>query len=256
MLDRPDGVAFVTVTGQAESLEQIRSQLEGLGGRGRGGPGRGAGRGGRGGGPGAGATPSLWQDVLNGRTSLIAAATSSAAVVQLMTLMQSYKNVKFVLFTTGDSAYEAIDALKGRNVRVILRPSIDLVPNTRDRFNAARMLHEAGIEFAFSQSARTPGAGAAAALAGLTGDADTTPDTPDSDFPLFPVAMLVKTGLPRQAALEALTKQPAAILGLDNTHGTIEPGKAAELLLFTGDPLDPASRLRLTLIDGRTVYAN
>ena len=39
-------------------------------------------------------------------------------------------------------------------------------------------------------------------------------------------------------------------------HGTIEPGKAADLLLYTGDPLDPSSRLRLTLIDGRTAYAN
>jgi imidazolonepropionase-like amidohydrolase len=68
--------------------------------------------------------------------------------------------------------------------------------------------------------------------------------------------MLVKTGLPRQAALEALTKKPAALLGLDKTHGAIEPGKGADLLLFTGDPLDPTSRLRLTLIDGRTAHAN
>ena len=82
------------------------------------------------------------------------------------------------------------------------------------------------------------------------------PSAADQDFPLFPVAMLVKTGLPRTAALEALTKRPAAILGLDKTHGTIEPGKAADLLLFSGDPLDPASRLRFTIIDGRTVYAN
>jgi imidazolonepropionase-like amidohydrolase len=46
------------------------------------------------------------------------------------------------------------------------------------------------------------------------------------------------------------------LLGLEKTHGTIEAGKAADLLLFTGDPLDPASRLRHTIIDGRTAYAN
>ena len=65
-----------------------------------------------------------------------------------------------------------------------------------------------------------------------------------------------KAGLPRQAALEALTKRPAMMLGIDAAYGTIEPGKVADLALFTGDPLDPASKLRLTLIDGRTTHAN
>ena len=37
---------------------------------------------------------------------------------------------------------------------------------------------------------------------------------------------------------------------------TIETGKVADLVLFTGDPLDPMSQLRLMLIDGRTTHAN
>jgi imidazolonepropionase-like amidohydrolase len=51
-------------------------------------------------------------------------------------------------------------------------------------------------------------------------------------------------------------KHPAAILGLELSHGTIEPGKVADLILFSGDPLDPASRLKRTIVDGRTAYAN
>jgi hypothetical protein len=211
--------------------------------------------GGRGASPAAGAQ--LWQDVHDGKTSLIASAPNSAAIVQLMRVLEPYKNVKLVLFASGENVYEAIGSLKGRNVRMILRPGIEMVPWTRDRFNPARALHEAGIEFAFSLTARPPAAGAGfAGGAGLGSDGDTQPGPADQDFPLFPVAVLVKTGLPRQAALEALSKRPAAFLGLDKTHGTIEPGKAADLLLYTGDPLDPASRLRLTLIDGRTAYAN
>jgi imidazolonepropionase-like amidohydrolase len=68
--------------------------------------------------------------------------------------------------------------------------------------------------------------------------------------------VLVKCGLPRTHALEALTKRPAILLGIDKTHGTIETGKAADLLLFTGDPLEPSARLRHTIIDGRIVHAN
>jgi imidazolonepropionase-like amidohydrolase len=68
--------------------------------------------------------------------------------------------------------------------------------------------------------------------------------------------MLVKTGLPRSAALEALAKGPATLLGIEKSHGTIESGKAADFLLFSGDPLDSASQLRRTIIGGRIVYAN
>jgi hypothetical protein len=257
MLDRPDGAAFASVTNQTDSLDQVRTRLEtaaqrsrsgGSGGRGAGGPGGLA--------PAAGAQ--LWQDVYDGKAPLLASAANAAAVVQLLRALEPYKNVKLALFAAGDVAAETVDALKGRNVRVILRPGLDMVPNTRDRFNAARLLHEAGVEFAFSLTARPPAGDAQGRLGAILGDAEpaAAPGPTDQDFPLFPVAVLVKTGLPRQAALEALTKKPAALLGLDKTHGTIEPGKAADLLLFTGDPLDSAGRLRLTLIDGRTAYAN
>jgi hypothetical protein len=264
MLAVPDGAAFASVTNQSDSLDQIRTRLEAAGRGGRSGgasssPGAGRGPGGPGGfAAAATAGAQLWQDVHAGKAPLVVSAANSAAVVQLLRALEPYKNVKLVLFAAGDAVAEAIDALKGRNVRVILRPGLELVPNTRDRFNAARMLHEAGVEFAFSLTAKPPSAAEAGGrLGALIGESEpTTPGPAEQDFPLFPVAVLVKTGLPRQAALEALTKKPAAFLGLDKTHGTIEPGKAADLLLYTGDPLDPAGRLRLTLIDGRTAYAN
>jgi imidazolonepropionase-like amidohydrolase len=115
---------------------------------------------------------------------------------------------------------------------------LSLKPNTRDRIDVARVLHEAGLEFAFTQPA---------AQSDLVAS---------QDFPLFSVAYSVKCGLPRKAALEALAARPAAFLGLDQTHGTIEPGKSADLLVFTGDPLDPASQLSLVLVEGRTVHEN
>jgi hypothetical protein len=259
MLDRPDGPAFAAVTNSTDSLDTVRTRLAAAarGRSGAGGPG-GGGRGGFGAGAGADtAGAQLWQDVHDGKLPLICNVANAAAVVHLMKAVEPYKSVKLVLFASGDSLYEAIDALKGRNVRVILRPGFDLVPNSRDRFSAARLLHEAGVEFGFSLTARppTPAAAGLGALPVLDPEAP-TPDTgpASQDFPLFPVAMLVKSGLPRQAALEALTRRPAAMLGLEATHGSVEPGKVANLVLYTGDPLDPASRLRLTITDGRTTY--
>jgi hypothetical protein len=245
MLDRADGLAFAAVTNSSDSLDTIRQRLEA------------ANRAKSNSRPTAGtaaAGTQLWADVFDGKTPLVASAANAAAVLHLLKAVEPHKNVKLVIFMSGDAVAETVDALKGRNLKVILRPGLDLTPNTRDRFNPARMLNDAGVEFAFSLTAKPPSVAANAAAAAITGDGDTAL-TVDADCPLFPVAMLVKTGLPRAKALEALAKQPAAILGLGSL-GTIEPGKSADLLLFSGDPLDPASRLRRTIIDGRTAYAN
>src|SRR5689334_21691277 len=207
MLAVPDGAAFASVTNQSDSLDQVRTRLEAAG-RGRSGgsaPPGGAGRGPGGFAPAVGAQ--LWRDVHDGKVPLVASAANGAAVVQLLHALEPYKNVKLVLYAAGDALAEAIDALKGRNVRVILRPGLDLYPNTRDRFNAARMLHEAGIEFAFSLTAKPPAAEAGGRLAAILGDTESSAPGPvEQDFPLFPVAVAVKTGLPRAAALEALSK--------------------------------------------------
>jgi hypothetical protein len=249
MMDRPDGVAFLSVTNNSASLDQLRTRFEGSG---RGGAlGRG-GFAGRTGGGSANAGNQLWTDVRDGKTPLIVACANSAAIVHVLQIVEPHKNVKLTLFASGSAFAEAAESLKGRLVRALVHPTLDLLPNTRDRFAAARLLHDLGVEVAFSLSANPP---AGAVVFDPTAAASTTESALGNDFPLFPVAMMVKSGLPRQAALEALTKQPAKMLGIDSTHGTIEPGKVADLVLFTGDPLDPASRLKLTLIDGRTTHA-
>jgi hypothetical protein len=248
MLVNPDGIAFASVTNSSESLDGVRQRLEAAN-RAK------SSSGSRPSNAPQAAGAAMWADVLDGKIGLVAETANPAAVLHLLKAIEPFKSVKLVLFMGGDSVAETADALRGRNVKVILRPGLDLTPNTRDRFNPARMLHEAGVDFAFSMTARPPGAAANQAAAAALGDSEMALGL-EADSPLFPVAMLVKTGLPRNAALKALAKRPAAILGIESMHGTIEPGKSADLLLFTGDPLDPASRLRRTIIDGRTAYEN
>jgi imidazolonepropionase-like amidohydrolase len=82
-----------------------------------------------------------------------------------------------------------------------------------------------------------------------------------TDHPFLPihylthqVALAVRDGLDRTTALESITINPARIAGIDDRVGSLEPGKHADLCIWSGDPLDPMSRVDSAYIDGREVY--
>ena len=54
----------------------------------------------------------------------------------------------------------------------------------------------------------------------------------------YQAAQAVAYGLPRGVAIRAMTSEPARILGIGRTHGSVEEGKVANLVLYDGDPLD------------------
>jgi imidazolonepropionase-like amidohydrolase len=83
-----------------------------------------------------------------------------------------------------------------------------------------------------------------------------------TDHPVVPIHFLVhqatlavKEGLERDTALAALTINPARIAGIDDRLGSIEAGKDADLVLWSGDPLDVFSRAQRALIGGREIYS-
>jgi hypothetical protein len=61
----------------------------------------------------------------------------------------------------------------------------------------------------------------------------------------------VAHGLPHAAALAALTLNPARMFGVADRVGSLEPGKDADLVVWSGDPFEPLSRPQLILIEGR-----
>ncbi|MDC7219875.1 MAG: amidohydrolase [Spirochaetales bacterium] len=82
-----------------------------------------------------------------------------------------------------------------------------------------------------------------------------------TDHPEIPIqhlnlcaALAEKAGLPFEEAIKAITINAAKILGLDDRIGSLEPGKDADLVLWTGNPLEISSEVRQTIINGKPVY--
>jgi imidazolonepropionase-like amidohydrolase len=53
--------------------------------------------------------------------------------------------------------------------------------------------------------------------------------------------------------LRAVTQTPARMLGLDRELGTVQRGKRADLILWSGEPFAATSMPLVVLIDGETV---
>ena len=74
------------------------------------------------------------------------------------------------------------------------------------------------------------------------------------NFLIYQAALAVKEGLDPETALRAVTINPAKVLGLADRIGSLEPGKDADVVLWSGDPLDVMQRALTVWIGGREVY--
>lgn len=99
-------------------------------------------------------------------------------------------------------------------------------------FKTAGVLHKAGVTVAL------------------------TTDHPVSRIQYLPLcaAMAAREGMGAQAALRAITIDAARICRVDHRLGSLKIGKDADLVLFSGSPLDVSSTLRFTVINGRVVW--
>jgi hypothetical protein len=137
------------------------------------------------------------------------------------------------IISGGNEAWRVAKELAGAHVPVILNPLEDL-PYDFDRLGSrldnAALLQRAGVVIAFSPNdgynART--------IRQLAGNA-------------------VAHGLPWDAALAAITKNPADIFGLGGTHGRIGAGQSADLVLWDGDPLEVTTTATQVWINGRAI---
>jgi imidazolonepropionase-like amidohydrolase len=67
-------------------------------------------------------------------------------------------------------------------------------------------------------------------------------------------AMAMVNGLGFDRALAAITIDAARVLKIDDRYGSLEVGKAADLVLYDGDPFEHTTHVTHTVMEGRVVY--
>ena len=80
-----------------------------------------------------------------------------------------------------------------------------------------------------------------------------SPVVPQEDLS-FQATMAARFGLDPRAAIRALTIEPAKAILIDDRLGSLEPGKDADIILTTGDPLDVRNHVTWVMIAGQVVY--
>lgn len=85
-----------------------------------------------------------------------------------------------------------------------------------------------------------------------------TTDHPVSRIQYLPLcaALAVKEGMDAYAALCAITIEAARICRVDDRLGSLTAGKDADLAIWDGDPLEIASSVRYTIVNGRIAWEN
>ena len=64
----------------------------------------------------------------------------------------------------------------------------------------------------------------------------------------------VRYGLTREEALASVTSSPASLLGISDRVGALAAGKEADLVVWSGLPLESGSAVRLVLVNGQVIF--
>ena len=165
------------------------------------------------------------------RGTVVFGADRASDIVQVLAFSEEH-GLNAVI-NGGAEAWMVADELATAGVPVLLDPLANL-PSNFDRLGArldnAALLNEAGVNVVFS------GAG-----------------THNARKQRQAAGNAVANGLPWDAALAALTAVPADILGLDGGAGRIEPGSPADLVLWSGDPLEVTTWAEQVIVGGKPV---
>ncbi len=172
--------------------------------------------------------------VLSGELPLMITAHRQRDIESVVRLAAEFEGARFVL----DGAAEILDVIepvRAAGIPIVLHPTMYRAGGETENlgFTTAAKLHAAGVPFSIQSGYEAY--------------------VPRTRVVLFEAAAAAGRGLPPEAALTAITIEPARMLGLDARIGSLEVGKDADLALFDGDPFETTSHCIGTVIDGLLV---
>ncbi len=168
--------------------------------------------------------------VADGRMPLIVTVNRASDIQQVLRLARE-EGIRIILDGAAEGWLVA-DEIAAANVPVLLHPITNLPANFEMR--AARMQNAAALN----------AAGVVIAIKGNEGSAHRARDI------RYNAGNAVSHGLPFAAAIQAITVNPARIFGFDGQFGELKAGAAGDVVVWSGDPLEPLSQPSAVLIDG------
>ena len=178
-----------------------------------------------------------WADVAAGSTPLFLQTPLLGDIRRAFALADEFK-LKVVL-AGNTQAFEEAALLKERKAAILVSVNFDpprvggFFGGSDDEKDRAEIdsaeknpgvLHKEGVKFALVSGFAT-------------------------DF-LAGIRKAVDKGLPRDVALRAVTLTPAEILGVADRMGSIEKGKIANVVVWSGEPLTREAKVKMVFVDG------
>lgn len=169
--------------------------------------------------------------VTQGRQPLVVAVNGATDLRTLIKLKADYGLSVIVL--GGTEAHLVARELAAAQIPVILNPMMNLPAQFED------------LSATLANAAKLDAAGVTIAFYGQASDTH--------NLRLIPqlAGNAVANGLAYDAALEAITINPAKMFGVADRLGSLEIGKTADVVVWDGDPLETSTRPIAVLIDGR-----
>jgi imidazolonepropionase-like amidohydrolase len=168
------------------------------------------------------------QPVLKGQEPLVVEANRASDLLAAIRLAHEF-NIRLVLMG-GSEAWMVADQLAAAHVPVVVKALTDIP--TFDSLGAT-----------LENPARLAKAGVTIALA--------TFDTHNSRTLRQEAGNAIAYGMSRDAALEAVTLTPATLWGVADRVGSLEPGKDADVVVWSGDPSELTTGPEHVFIKGR-----
>ena len=166
--------------------------------------------------------------VVNNDMPFVIETNRAVDILQALAMKQKY-SLNMVLASV-EEAPMVLTQLQESNTPVIIDP-MDNIPNSFDELGSSlslgRILDQAGIPVMFS-----------------------TQRSHNYHLMRQGSGNAVAHGMSYETAIKGMTKTVAQTFNLDD-RGSIEPGKLADIIIWDGDPLEPASFPKIVMIEGQ-----